>query len=138
MEILHLKLNQVLNLQFSLTVFHPFLSFHGSLDFRHAGLPWIAWNPVNQEKPNLDGRLGLRIGDSLIGSVEDAASSPIVPKKYSTIYNKTDIFGNVYVMLSIRCRQLSDIRHVVVWQILGGFHAVVRNIIYIIQKTQIW
>ena len=44
----------------------------------------------------MDGRLGLRIGDSLIGSVEDAASSPIVPKKYSTIYNKTNIFGNVW------------------------------------------
>ena len=48
LEIMHLKLNQVLNLQFSLTVFHPFVSFHGSLESRHAGLPWIAWNPSSQ------------------------------------------------------------------------------------------
>ena len=41
----------------------------------------IQANPVNQEKTSLDGKLALRIGDSLLGSVEDAASSPSLPKK---------------------------------------------------------
>ena len=35
---------------------------------------------MNQENTNLDGKLALRIGDSLLGSVEDPASSPSLPK----------------------------------------------------------
>ena len=35
---------------------------------------------MNQENTSLDGKLALRIGDSLLGSVEDPTSSPSLPK----------------------------------------------------------
>ena len=75
-----LKLNQVMNLQFSFTDFHPFLSLHGSLDVRHAGLITMAClksiqaNPVNQEKTQFGWKTGIenrKLTDSLHGSVED-------------------------------------------------------------------
>ena len=80
METLDLQLNQVINPRLSMPVFYTLLSFPGSLDFSGLLEQTIQANPVKQEKTNLDGKLALRIGDSLLGSVEDAASSPSLPK----------------------------------------------------------
>ena len=80
-----LKLNQVLKSSIliesfpSIFVFSWFTGFQAywiTLDC----LKLIQANPVNHENTSLDGKLALRIGDSLLGSAEGPASSPASPK----------------------------------------------------------
>lgn len=48
---------------------------------------------MNQENTSLDGKLALRIGDSLLGSVEDPASSPSLPKNNYNYYTTAQYRG---------------------------------------------
>ena len=67
----------ILNASFpSKLVFSWFTGF-AWMDFKQSRVIQHAWNPVNHEKTKMDGKLSMRIGDSILGSVEDAIS-PIV------------------------------------------------------------
>jgi hypothetical protein len=69
---------------------------------------------VNQEKTNLDGKLALRIRDALLGSVEDSASSPSLPKNnYIALLRRK--YKSISCQTQLIVRQSSDIRQVVVW-----------------------
>ena len=51
---------------------------------------------MNQENTSLDGKLALRIGDSLLGSAEDPASSPSLPKNNYNLHT-TVVKGGIKI-----------------------------------------